>query len=206
MVNCPRRFWEISNSLKKRGSKVHISKKFQFSKHFKPRHLENWQGTDPLGKSPTFLFSYKRDRQLTLKFDMAIDVLSIYRLIARKFGLLGWIAVFDTTPISRFWGRLLVAFTDVYDMKMHCSRYHSIDMHCIMLPVKFDDGLSISVLENKQLYKKNGSQNFTLSKSYWFFNFQTPPFEERTDLGKSLAFLELIFLVNKMDNPTSNLS
>jgi hypothetical protein len=40
----------------------------------------------------------------------------------------------------------------------------------------------------------------------FFFDFPTPPFEERTDLGKSLTFLELFFLVNKMDNPTSNLT
>jgi hypothetical protein len=33
---------------------------------------------------------------------METDVVSIYRLIARKFGFLGRIAVFYTTPISRF--------------------------------------------------------------------------------------------------------
>jgi hypothetical protein len=31
-------------------------------------------------------------------------------------------------------------------------------------------------------------------------------FQERTDLGKSLTFLELIFIVNGMDNSTSNLT
>jgi hypothetical protein len=34
------------------------------------------------------------------------------------------------------------------------SGYQSIDLHCIVLPVKFDGGLSISVLRNKQLFKK----------------------------------------------------
>jgi hypothetical protein len=43
-------------------------------------------------------------------------------------------------------------------------------------------------------------------KWFRFFDFQTPPFEEMTDLGKSLSFLALIFLVNGMDNPTSNLT
>jgi hypothetical protein len=39
-----------------------------------------------------------------------------------------------------------------------------------------------------------------------FFNVQTPPFYERTDLEKSLIFLEPIFLVNGMDNSISNLT
>jgi hypothetical protein len=35
------------------------------------------------------------------------------------------------------------------------------DMHCIKLPVKFEDGLSISVLRNKQLFtKKNRGSHF----------------------------------------------
>jgi hypothetical protein len=40
------------------------------------------------------------------------------------------------------------------NIKMLVSGYQSINMHCIVLPIKFDDGLSISVLRNKQLYKK----------------------------------------------------
>jgi hypothetical protein len=38
------------------------------------------------------------------------------------------------------------------------------------------------------------------------FIFQSPPFEEWTDLGKSLTFFEAHFLVNGMDNPASNLT
>jgi hypothetical protein len=72
-------------------------------------------------------------------------VLFIYRLILRRFDFLGWLAPFGTTPIVRFWGPC-IAFTDAYDMKVFVSRYHSIDMHCIVLAVlavKFDGRLSI---------------------------------------------------------------
>jgi hypothetical protein len=44
------------------------------------------------------------------------------------------------------------------------------------------------------------------SQKILIYIFQTPPFEERTDLGKSLTFLELIFLVNGMDKPNLNLT
>jgi hypothetical protein len=37
-------------------------------------------------------------------------------------------------------------------------------MHCIVVPVKFGSGLSIPVLRNKQLFKKNGRQKITFSK------------------------------------------
>jgi hypothetical protein len=66
-----------------------------------------------------------------------------------------------------------------------------------VLPVKIDGGASTSVLRNKQLFQKRMELRF--------LHFQNPPFEERTDLRKSLTFLDLIFLVNRMDNPTSNL-
>jgi hypothetical protein len=41
-----------------------------------------------------------------------------------------------------------------YSIKVLVSGYQSIDMHCIVSPVKFDGGLSISVLRNKQPLKK----------------------------------------------------
>jgi hypothetical protein len=76
-----------------------------------------------------------------------------------------------------------------------------------MLPVKFYGGLFISFLRNKQLLPKKGEgPKITVSNSSDFFNFQIPIFEERADLGRSLTFLELIFLVNEMDNTTSNLT
>jgi hypothetical protein len=47
---------------------------------------------------------------------------------------------------------LLVAFTVAYNIKALVSGYQSIDIYCIVLPVNFDGGLSISVLRNKQLF------------------------------------------------------
>jgi hypothetical protein len=64
---------------------------------------------------------------------------------------------FDTTPISRFLRAFFfLAFTDAYDMKVLVSSYQSIDMHCIMVPVKFDDGLTVSFLRKKQIFTKKG--------------------------------------------------
>jgi hypothetical protein len=78
-------------------------------------------------------------------------VLLIYRLIPRQPDFDGWLAAFGTTPVSRFPG-LLVAFTTAYNMKVLDSGYPSIDMHYIVLIVKFDGGLSIAVLRNKQIF------------------------------------------------------
>jgi hypothetical protein len=57
-------------------------------------------------------------------------------------------------------------------MKVLVSRYQSIDMHCIALPVKFDDGLS----EKKAtLYKKNGGSKVYIFKKFQFSKtFQSP--------------------------------
>jgi hypothetical protein len=57
-------------------------------------------------------------------------------------------------------GDFFIAFTDAYDMKMAVSRYHSIDMHYIVLSVKFDGRLSISLLKKVTLYKKKGIKKF----------------------------------------------
>jgi hypothetical protein len=51
-----------------------------------------------------------------------------------------------------------------YNIKMLVSGYQSIDMLCIVLPGKFDGGLSISVLRNKQLFKKKEAKKFTFEK------------------------------------------
>jgi hypothetical protein len=58
-------------------------------------------------------------------------------------------------------GGLLGAFSVAYNIQMFVSGYQSIDMHCSVLPVKFDGGLSISVLKNGQLLtkKKEGSKD-----------------------------------------------
>jgi hypothetical protein len=39
-------------------------------------------------------------------------------------------------------------------MQMSVSKHGSIDMHCIVLPVKFDGRLSILLLKKKQLFTK----------------------------------------------------
>jgi hypothetical protein len=56
----------------------------------------------------------------------------------------------------------LVAFTAAYNIKMLDSGYQTIDMHCIVLHVKIGGRLLISVLRNKQLFKKNEDRNFKI--------------------------------------------
>jgi hypothetical protein len=45
------------------------------------------------------------------------------------------------------WG-LLLAFRIAHNVK----GFQSIDMHCVVLPVKFEGGLSIPFLRKKQLF------------------------------------------------------
>jgi hypothetical protein len=90
-------------------------------------------------------------------------------------------------------------------MKVLVSRYQSIDMYCIMVPVKFDDGLSISSLRKKQIFtkKKNGVKCIHFEKKFQFSKiYQAPPFGKRTGhpLGKFYLFLHLIFLLNGINN------
>jgi hypothetical protein len=68
--------------------------------------------------------------------------------------------------IVAFWA-LLLAFTAAYNINMLVFEYRSIDMRCIVLPVKLDGGLSISALRNKQLYHKIEIKSL---------QFETPPF------------------------------
>jgi hypothetical protein len=64
---------------------------------------------------------------------------------------------------------LLGEFTVAYNIKELISGYQSIDMHCIVLPAKFDAGLCISVLRNKQLLKKRTSNIFQVVQIYIIF-------------------------------------
>jgi hypothetical protein len=57
-------------------------------------------------------------------------------------------------------GRILGAFTAAYNKQMLVSGYQSIDIHSIVLLVKFDTRLFISVLRNKQLFKKVEAKSF----------------------------------------------
>jgi hypothetical protein len=89
-------------------------------------------------------------------------------------------------------GGLLGAFTSAHHLRMHFSGYPSIDMHCIMLPVKFDGGLFISVLRNKQLFKNKGGQKF----GGQILSFQTPPLKkvQTVPLEKVYLFQVSFFL------------
>jgi hypothetical protein len=52
-------------------------------------------------------------------------------------------------------------FTALYDTKVLASGYLSIDMHCIVVPVKFDGGLVMSFLKKSNSLKRNERQKFT---------------------------------------------
>jgi hypothetical protein len=125
------------------------------------RLLEKGQAT-PLGKIFIFLaplFSLEWDRQPALKFNMNPDVPFIFRLMLHAPSFLGYVANFSTAPIGRFL-RLLLAFTDPSNIQMHVSWCHSIAEHSIVLPIKFEDGLSISVLRKKVILSKIMHLNF----------------------------------------------
>jgi hypothetical protein len=83
-------------------------------------------------------------------------------------------------------GVLLVAFTTACSTKTLVAGYQSIDMHFIVLPVKFDGGLSFSVLRKKQLFEKK-RQKFTSSKSSKFLIFQPRHLKKGQILEKSLT-------------------
>jgi hypothetical protein len=80
-----------------------------------------------------------------------------------------------------------------YNITLLVSGYQSIDMHCIVLPVKFDGGLSISVLRNKQLFKINGRQKFS-GKWYIGVYFLLAAFEKLTLAHHKACLLFLTLL------------
>jgi hypothetical protein len=45
-----------------------------------------------------------------------------------------------------------------YNVKALVSEYQSIDMHCTVVPVKFDGGLSMLAVRNKQLFTTKGAK------------------------------------------------
>jgi hypothetical protein len=118
--------------------------------------LINLKKRADLGKSFSFFgahFSHERDGKSNFKYDIGSESHYIDRLISRKFDFFGWLAALGITPVSTFWG-LLVVRTAAYNIKMLVSGYPSIYMLCIVLPVKFGGRLSIFVLRNKQLFSK----------------------------------------------------
>jgi hypothetical protein len=70
---------------------------------------------------------------------------------------------------------LLEVFTAAYNMKVLVSGYPPTDMHYIMMPVRFYGRLAIPGLRNKQLFKENGRQKFTFSKSSRVFEDRPTP-------------------------------
>jgi hypothetical protein len=96
---------------------------------------------------------------------------------------------------------------DAYDMKILVSKYQSIDMHCMVVPVKFDDGLSITFLRKKPLStKKRGSKVYIFKKVPIFKNISSPAIWTDIPLERVPLFLDLHFLVNGIDNSPSNLT
>jgi hypothetical protein len=94
-------------------------------------------------------------------------------------------------------------------MKVLVSRYQSMNMQCIVAPVKFDDRLSISFLRKKQIFtKKMGIKSIHFQKSYNFQKHFKPRHLEKgqgTSLEKVTFFLHLNFILNGIDNQLLNL-
>jgi hypothetical protein len=66
----------------------------------------------------------------------------------------------------------------------------SIDMYRIVLPVNFDDGLSISVRRNKQLFENNGRQKFTCQNVQISY-FSNPAIRKKQQILENVSlFLE----------------
>jgi hypothetical protein len=101
-------------------------------------------------------------------------------------------------------GGLLLAFTTAYNVKMLVFGYQSIDMHCIVVRVKFDGGSSMSVLRNKQLFPKKMSKVYIFKK---VSNFQKH-FKSRHLKGQAIPlekvplFFYKVLLLNEIVNLT----
>jgi hypothetical protein len=72
-----------------------------------------------------------------------------------------------------FWG-LLVVLMAAYNLNVLVPEYQSIDIQCIVLPVKFDGGLSISVPRNKQLFEKKRKSKVHIFKESKSFSLAPP--------------------------------
>jgi hypothetical protein len=74
---------------------------------------------------------------------MESAVILTYRVLPRKPNFFGRLAVFNTTQSGRFLGVSRSVQTG-YRLDVLVSGYQSIDMHCMVMAVKFVGGLSIS--------------------------------------------------------------
>jgi hypothetical protein len=79
------------------------------------------------------------------------------------------------------------------------------EMHCIVLPVKFEGGLSISVLRNEQLFTKIGGSKPNSFQKVKFSNLSTPAIwkKDRPSFPLKVSFF-LGSLPNGIDSPVSN--
>jgi hypothetical protein len=98
-------------------------------------------------------FSRKRDNKLHFNFYMPKGAPLIYRIMPSMSGLHGCIAGFGAIVISRCFG-IRVVLRKAYNTDILHDWYQSIDVHCKMLHVEFDDGLSISVLKQGSSVQK----------------------------------------------------
>jgi hypothetical protein len=86
---------------------------------------------------------------------------------------------------------------------MHVSWYQWIEIHCIVLPVKFDGGLSMSVLRNGQVFtKKLGFKTDQFSKSLNSEIFQTPSFEGQIIPLEKVSLFRSHFSCERNRQPT----
>jgi hypothetical protein len=101
----------------------------------------------------------------------------IYRMMLEMLDVCGWVTYVWVTRISRCLG-LSAAFREAYNTGVLCVWYVSIGIHSILFHVEFEDGLIISVLNNRG----NSSQKFTFGnrkvckKKKTPTIFQPPPF------------------------------
>jgi hypothetical protein len=77
------------------------------------------------------------------------------------------------------------------DINVHVSWYQAVDMHYIMVPVKYDGGSNMSVLRNKQLFTKKGGPKVCIFQKVPIFKTISNPDILKKDshlLGKSPTF------------------
>jgi hypothetical protein len=98
-------------------------------------------------------FSCKRDNEPHLKFSMKKGVLLIYRMMPQMLNFKDDWPTFEPSKSAAVL-RLNAGFREAHYADILQSWYLPIDIHCILLHVKFEDGLSISVLKKKQLVTK----------------------------------------------------
>lgn len=91
-------------------------------------------------------FSWEQDSQPALKFSMKKVVLPIYRMVPRIPGFPESLDAFRCTPVSRRLGSVALAYE--HNIRRMRTRYRLADINYVLFHVRFEVGLSISVLRN----------------------------------------------------------